>query len=154
MYGGKQLYVQSLHLLRGLAGCASDDTWYNGPQEVCARQGTVCWGSSAGMICNYVVFLELTHPSEVRTLVDVTVDPDGWAENAVTGKIPSQTLANAEGQALNRVSLIKADESYGSPSHENIHRSKTAYSDPTFRTLFLKEKKTKQILKLTLRHFT
>lgn len=30
-----------------------------------------------GMICNYVVFLELTHPSEVRTLVDVTVDPDG-----------------------------------------------------------------------------
>lgn len=27
------------------------------------------------MICNYVVFLELTHPSEARALVDVTADP-------------------------------------------------------------------------------
>lgn len=87
-----------------------------------------------GMICSYVVFLELTHPSEVRTLVDVTVDPDGWAENAVTGKRPSQTLADAEGQALNRVSLIKADESSGSPSHENMHRYKTAYSSVTPRS--------------------
>lgn len=57
------------------------------------------------MICNYQ-FLELTRPSEVRTLVDVTVDPDSWAGNAVTRKTPSQVLANSEGQALNRASLI------------------------------------------------
>lgn len=69
------------------------------------------------MICNYVVFLELTHPSEARALVDVTADPGSWAEKAVTGEITSRVWLT-EGQALRRASLSESDESCGSPSHK------------------------------------